>query len=104
MPFVGTVPAIKPAAAQTKCGIIGVLATPGTAKREYTHALIHTYAYHCKVFLHGAKRLAEIAEAKLKGHKVERCRNCATRSRPSSATATASAPTSWSSAARIIRC
>ncbi len=70
VPFVGTVPAIKPAAAQTKSGIIGVLATPGTAKREYTHALIHTYAFHCKVFLHGAKRLAEIAEAKLKGHKV----------------------------------
>src|SRR5687767_5898672 len=28
LPFVGTVPAIKPAAAQTKSGIIGVLATP----------------------------------------------------------------------------
>jgi glutamate racemase len=70
LPFVGTVPAIKPAAAQTKSGIIGVLATPGTANREYTHALIHTYAYHCKVFLHGAKRLAEIAEAKLKGHRA----------------------------------
>jgi glutamate racemase len=67
-PFVGTVPAIKPAAAQTRSGIIGVLATPGTVSREYTHALIHTYAYHCKVFLHGAKRLAEIAEQKLKGH------------------------------------
>lgn len=67
LPFVGTVPAIKPAAAQTKSGIIGVLATPGTVSREYTHALIHTYAFHCKVFLHGAKRLAEIAELKLKG-------------------------------------
>lgn len=71
VPFVGTVPAIKPAAAQTKSGIIGVLATPGTVSREYTHALIHTYAYHCKVFLHGAKRLAEIAEHKLKGHPVD---------------------------------
>ena len=68
IPFVGTVPAIKPAAMQTKSGIIGVLATPGTVSREYTHSLIHTYAFHCKVFLHGAKRLAEIAEAKLKGH------------------------------------
>lgn len=68
VPFVGTVPAIKPAAAQTKSGVIGVLATPGTVSREYTHALIHTYAFHCKVFLHGAKRLAEIAEQKLKGH------------------------------------
>jgi glutamate racemase len=71
LPFVGTVPAIKPAAAQTKSGIIGVLATPGTVSREYTHALIHTYAYHCKVFLHGAKRLAEMAEEKLKGRPVD---------------------------------
>lgn len=71
VPFVGTVPAIKPAAAQTKSGIIGVLATPGTVSREYTHALIHTYAFHCKVFLHGAQRLAEIAEAKLKGKPVD---------------------------------
>ena len=71
VPFVGTVPAIKPAAAQTKSGIIGVLATPGTVSREYTHALIHTYAFHCKVFLHGARRLAEIAEQKLKGRPVD---------------------------------
>jgi glutamate racemase len=72
IPFVGTVPAIKPAAEQTKSNIIGVLATPGTAKREYTHSLIHTYAFHCKVFLHGAKRLAEIAEQKLKGYPIDR--------------------------------
>ena len=39
--------------------------------REYTHSLIHTYAYHCKVFLHGAPRLAEIAEQKLRGHPVD---------------------------------
>jgi glutamate racemase len=71
VPFVGTVPAIKPAAAQTKSGIIGVLATPGTVNREYTHSLIHTYAFHCKVFLHGAPRLAAIAEQKLRGHKVD---------------------------------
>lgn len=71
VPFIGTVPAIKPAAALTKSGVIGVLATPGTVSREYTHALIHTYAYHCKVFLHGAKRMAEIAEHKLKGHPVD---------------------------------
>ena len=70
-PLVGTVPAIKPAAAQTKSNIIGVLATPGTVNREYTHSLIHTYAYHCKVFLHGAPRLAEIAEQKLRGHAVD---------------------------------
>ena len=55
IPFVGTVPAIKPAAAQTKSGMIGVLATPGTVQREYTRALIDTYAYHCRVFLHGGR-------------------------------------------------
>jgi glutamate racemase len=71
LPFVGTVPAIKPAAQQSKSGIIGVLATPGTARREYTQALIQTYAYHCKVILHGASRLAEIAEAKLMGTPVD---------------------------------
>jgi glutamate racemase len=71
LPFVGTVPAIKPAAAQTKSGIVGVLATPGTVSREYTHALIHTHASHCKVFLHGARRLAEMAEDKLKGRGID---------------------------------
>ncbi len=70
-PFVGTVPAIKPAAAQTNSGVIGVLATPGTAAREYTQALIHTYAFHCKVFLHGAPHLAEMAERKLRGESVD---------------------------------
>ncbi len=67
MAFVGTVPAIKPAAQATHSNVIGVLATPGTVKREYTQALIHTFAYHCRVLLHGAPRLAEMAEAKLKG-------------------------------------
>ncbi len=71
VPFVGTVPAIKPAAAQTKSGIVGVLATPGTVRREYTHALIHDFASHCRVELHGAPRLAEIAERKLKGVPVD---------------------------------
>ena len=70
LPFVGTVPAIKPAARMTVSGVIGVLATPATVRREYTQALIHTYAYHCKVLLHGAPRLAELAEAKLRGEAV----------------------------------
>jgi glutamate racemase len=71
VPFVGTVPAIKPAAAQTKSGIIGVLATPGTVRREYTYALIHDFASHCRVLLHGAPKMAEIAERKLKGIPVD---------------------------------
>jgi len=42
VPLVGTVPAIKPAASRTRTGVIGVRATLGTVKREYTTALIHT--------------------------------------------------------------
>ena len=71
VPFVGTVPAIKPAANLTKSGHIGVLATLGTVNREYTKALIDTYAFHCEVKLHGAAKLAEIAEGKLSGRGVD---------------------------------
>ncbi len=71
VPFVGTVPAIKPAANLTKSGHISVLATPGTVNREYTKALIDTYAFHCHVKLHGAENLAEMAEAKLSGKEVD---------------------------------
>src|SRR5690606_33513907 len=35
--FVGTVPAIKPAAERTRSGLVSVLATPGTVERQYTH-------------------------------------------------------------------
>jgi glutamate racemase len=70
VPFVGTVPAIKPAAAQTGSGIIGVLATPGTVKREYTRALIDQFAAHCEVVLHGAENLAAMTEAALRGEEL----------------------------------
>src|SRR5262245_46735209 len=36
IPVVGVVPPIKPAAAATKTGTIGVLATPATIRRAYT--------------------------------------------------------------------
>ncbi|WP_342642465.1 glutamate racemase [Rhodoligotrophos ferricapiens] len=72
IPFVGTVPAIKPAAALSKTGVIGVLATPGTVRREYTKALIDTYASHCTVILHGAHGLAALAEDKLYGKAPDR--------------------------------
>jgi glutamate racemase len=70
MPFVGTVPAIKPAAAQSHSKIISVLATPGTVARDYTRALIETYAADCQVTLVGSERLAGLAEAWMKGEAV----------------------------------
>lgn len=63
IPFVGTVPAIKPAAGRTRSGQISVLATPGTVKRDYTRNLIGEFASRVNVRLVGASRLAAMAEA-----------------------------------------
>jgi len=71
MPFAGTVPAIKAAAKLTRSGLVSVLATPGTMKREYTRALIRTFATHVAVRLVGCHELAPIAEAKLAGRAVD---------------------------------
>lgn len=60
--FVGTVPAIKPAAERTRSGIVAVLATPGTVKRQYTRELIRTYGSRCHVRLVGSQDLAALAE------------------------------------------
>ncbi len=67
VPFVGTVPAIKPAAAATRSGMVSVLATPGTVARDYTRALIETFAADVDVTLVGAPGLAALAEAALRG-------------------------------------
>lgn len=67
LPFVGTVPAIKPAAVLTRSRRISILATPGTVARDYTHDLITSYAKGCDVTLVGSTRLAELAEAELRG-------------------------------------
>ena len=61
-PFVGTVPAIKPAAERTASGLVSVLATPGTVKRQYTRDLIEKWAGRCHVRLVGSDRLAGLAE------------------------------------------
>lgn len=70
IPFVGTVPAIKPAAEQSRSQIVGVLATSGTAKRDYTAALIRDFAAHCEIVLHAPSGLAAKAEAKLHGETI----------------------------------
>ena len=67
LPFVGTVPAIKPACAVSVTGRVSVLGTEATVKREYTRALIRDYAQNCEVTLVGSKNLAGLAEADLAG-------------------------------------
>ncbi len=67
VPFVGTVPAIKPACAASNSKRVSVLGTEATVRREYTRALIRDYAKDCEVTLVGAKRLAAYVEAELAG-------------------------------------
>ena len=70
VPFVGTVPAIKPACAQSVSKRIAVLGTQATVGREYTRALIREFAAGCEVALVGSPRLASFAEAELAGEPV----------------------------------
>lgn len=70
VPFVGTVPAIKPACAQSKSRRIAVLGTMATVSREYTRTLIREFANGCDVALVGSAKLASYAEAELAGTPV----------------------------------
>jgi glutamate racemase len=70
VPFVGTVPAIKPACAQSNSKRVSVLGTRGTVQREYTRKLIEDFALGCEVTLVGSGELASLAEAALNGAEV----------------------------------
>jgi glutamate racemase len=70
LPFVGTVPAIKPACLASITRRVSVLGTEATVAREYTRALIRDYAQNCQVTLVGSKALAGYAEAELAGAPV----------------------------------
>ena len=70
VPFVGTVPAIKPACASSKTKRVSVLGTKGTVKREYTRTLIRDFAQGCEVTLVGSAELASLAESALSGEAV----------------------------------
>ncbi len=70
VPFVGTVPAIKPACVASRSRLVSVLGTEATVQREYTRALIRDYGQGCDVTLVGAARLAGLAEAALRDDAV----------------------------------
>jgi glutamate racemase len=72
VPVVGVVPPIKPAAAASKTGVIGLLATPATVRRAYTSDLIAQFAADKRVIRFGSSALVEAAEAKLRGEPVPR--------------------------------
>jgi glutamate racemase len=69
--FVGTVPAIKPACANSVSKLVSVLGTEATVTREYTKALIRDFAQGCEVTLVGSGRLAVLAEDMLHGDRID---------------------------------
>jgi glutamate racemase len=70
IPVVGVVPAIKPASLLANKAV-GLIATPATVKREYTHHLIHNFSPDKPVELLGSTRLVDMAEDKLCGNPVD---------------------------------
>lgn len=67
IPVVGTVPAIKPAAAISQTRHIGLLATKATVGRPYTQRLIDSFASDCVITRVAADALVVEAEAYLAG-------------------------------------
>ena len=104
VPFVGTVPPIKPAAALSRSRLISVLATPGTVARAYTKSLVDAHAGECRVTLVGSPRLAELATAELCGEPVSDDDVLAEIDAGFRRGRSGVARTWWRSAARIIRC
>ena len=71
IPIVGTVPAIKPAAALTKTGTIGLLGTAGTVRQAYVDNLEAEFAGGKRLIRVAAPGLVDVAEAKLRGQHVD---------------------------------
>lgn len=67
VPIVGTVPAIKPAAAMTKTGVIGLLGTAATIRQGYVDRLQSEFAADKVLIRHACPALVEAAEARLRG-------------------------------------
>jgi glutamate racemase len=61
--FVGMVPAVKPAAAQTRSGVVGVLATPTTITGELLDEVVLRWAGGSTVVRQGCPGLVEQIEA-----------------------------------------
>ncbi len=71
VPIVGTVPAIKPAAAMTRTGVIGLLGTEATIRQGYVDRLEAEFASDKRLLRHAAPELVAAAEAKLRGEPVD---------------------------------
>ena len=76
IPFVGMEPAIKPAALNTKTGVIGVLATEGTFNGKLFKQTQEKYASDIKVIVQAGNGLVELIEKGITdGYDIERLLN-----------------------------
>lgn len=71
IPVVGTVPAIKPAAALTQTGTIGLVGTEATIRQAYVDDLEARFAQDKRLLRVAAPGLVAAAEAKLRGAPVD---------------------------------
>ena len=72
IPFVGVEPAVKPAIAATRSGVVGVLATPSTLVSERYRSLIERFAAGVRVVTQPCAGLAEhIERGDLDGERTE---------------------------------
>src|SRR5215471_14864345 len=71
VPFVGTVPAIKPACMISRSRLVSVLGTEATVQREYTRALIRDFGQGCGITLVGSAHLAALAEAAMRDAAID---------------------------------
>lgn len=71
IPVVGTVPAIKPAAALTQTGTIGLIGTEATIRQAYVDDLEAQFAGGKRLLRIAAPELVAAAEAKLRGQQVD---------------------------------
>lgn len=72
IPFVGMEPAVKPAAALTRSGVIGVLATAGTLSARKYNDVKDRYAEGVKVVEHVGEGFVELVErGELSGERAE---------------------------------
>jgi glutamate racemase len=62
VPFVGVVPAVKPAARATRNGRIGIAATDHAANASYLHHLIEDFATGVQVYAVGCPELVTLVE------------------------------------------
>src|SRR5262249_9960101 len=63
VPFVGVVPAVKPAAERTRTGVIGIASTEASARGEYLKNLIAEHASGVRTISVGCPDLVTLVEA-----------------------------------------